>query len=190
MRTVHSTEKYLCTECDFVTKTSLALTLHIGAKHTDKKYTCDTCEKAFGHPLSLRNHINNKHKGNCYTCETCEFQTDSSNSLDSHRSAKHELKNVSHICPFCPFETTTDDMEMHRKEHNQSKPTHKLPKNLFVCDICDHKVKSKQGLYFHKRSTHEKVFFNCELCEFKAPQRSGIKTHTESKHMHIKISLD
>ena len=75
---------------------------------------------------------------------------------------------------------------MHRLDHNQSKPARKLPKNLFVCNFCDHKVKSKQGLYFHKRSTHEKVYFDYELCEFKAPQRSGIKTHTESKHINIK----
>ena len=73
----------------------------------------------------------------------------------------------------------------HSDQYHKQNPR-KKPKTLFVCDICDHNVKSKQGLYLHKRSTHEKVFYNCEFCECKAPQSSGVRTHTESKHMNIK----
>ena len=105
MRSVHSTERYPCTECDFVSKTSLSLRLHFDAKHGDKKYICDQCSKAYGHPTSLSEHIINKHDGRIFNCETCDFRTENRDSLKSHQSAKHQILNVLHICPNCPFET-------------------------------------------------------------------------------------
>ena len=193
MKSVHSTEQYPCPECDYVSKIEISFKFHFDSKHGIKKYQCDKCAKTFGHPTSLNTHIKSKHRGRIFSCEYCAFQTQNGGSIEAHVWAKHKIQNVFQLCPFCDFETQSlSDMEKHSMIHEEQQVSQrrKPPKTLFECDVCDHKVKSKQGLYYHKRSTHEKIFFECDFCEYKATQRTGLKRHVESMHMNIKHICD
>ena len=53
---------------------------------------------------------------------------------------------------------------------------------VFNCDICDFKAKSKRSLTVHNGLYHKEKTFNCKYCDFKAGYQHRINKHVRMKH--------
>ena len=71
--------------------------------------------------------------------------------------------------------------------HNSSKE--KGDRIIFFCDICDYSG-SKQALWSHRKSKHEKAEYRCDQCEYVASQISHLKQHKEAIHEGILYKCD
>ena len=64
----------------------------------------------------------------------------------------------------------------------------KSSKQLYKCEECEAKYKSKQALHYHTSSKHEGICYSCKYCGYKAKEKSKLKRHQESIHEGVKYS--
>jgi len=180
---IPKTKSFTCPMCFKVFSTKTVLKKHISDHN--KIVKCKFCEKLFGCQSSLKTHIRDYHENpegyicnicgkkctqrSCLKvhmkthdpnrardlkCSQCDFATDNKKSFQSHlnfhkrRNAKIAAMNNPHKCTKCPAVLKS------RKAWNSHMFT-AHPKNLFECDICGKKIKTKHGMMTHFKGFHK-----------------------------------
>jgi len=93
-----------CQQCDYQTKYSHSLQIHVKSIHEGLKYQCQQCDYQATDPSSLRQHIKSKHEGVKYPCQQCDYQFTNPSSLRQHIKSKHE--GVRYPCQQCDNQFT------------------------------------------------------------------------------------
>ena len=62
--------------------------------------------------------------------------------------------------------------------------------NLFECDQCDYKSKSKATLVLHHNSLHENMKHKCDTCGHQFSTKSNLTKHQKSIHQGSKFPCD
>ena len=56
--------------------------------------------------------------------------------------------------------------------------------NAFVCEQCNKKFASKQGMTEHIESVHEGIRHKCDFCDYTSSFRNNLNAHIRKKHQN------
>lgn len=97
---LHADAKFLCSQCDYVTKKEKLLRNHVITRHSDlRPWSCSDCDKSFKVKRALTIHIAQAHNEGSKSgkiCEFCNRSFASSTNYYTHRKNLHaaELQNI------------------------------------------------------------------------------------------------
>ena len=104
---------------------------------------CEICQKKFSNGSHLNRHFDECHSESpVYACSFCDYKTKDKGNLKKHvvvHSVEKPFK-----CEECQFET----------RRPKEMKTHKCSMKTFLCDLCNKKSKSADGLRVHKKRAH------------------------------------
>ena len=109
------------------------------------------------------------------------------------------LKNGKCRCEYCDFSSSSKFNLTNHLKKNHSNPESRVPKkrgkglegsrkkNMTVkmprsCDQCEWSGNSPAGLWYHKKSKHQKVFLDCHYCDYKCSRSSVLEEHMIKNH--------
>ena len=52
----------------------------------------------------------------------------------------------------------------------------------YRCDECQQRYRSRQGLHYHKKSSHDSVKYACNQCDYKASHYDNLASHIKHSH--------
>ena len=52
----------------------------------------------------------------------------------------------------------------------------------YRCDECQQRYRSRQGLHYHKKSSHDSVKYACNQCDYKASHYDNLASHIKNSH--------
>ena len=188
-----------CPSCEFETKSSQYLRMHVDSKHNKETlYRCSLCEYKNFRKQNVEYHQKTKHpEDQCKVigdnCQECQ------NNID-HKSCRLpksdiklskiyvKLKTANNLmCEECNF---TTNFKRHLRNHNIYNHSRERDENqsaVFNCDKCDLQTNSEQYLVTHKESTHNRIVrFKCDQCEYVAYRKQSVDTHQKTYHKKSK----
>lgn len=204
----HKTNFFSCNDCNEKYKLLSDLLVHISEQHVEySTFDCNYCVKKFVLKTSLDYHLSNFHedqldivKYSKYQCSNCQamFKTDSELLTHVKNNAACALDCNNCTVEKCDKKTSTDDcVEFnYERTHRSYENTHKTfdddedvyvieegdPIELFDCERCEQKFKTKENLDAHMSFHLNKVstFFQCTLCQIYCKGKKAFKKHIES----------
>ena len=120
---------------------------------------------------------------------------------DNHNE-KHNLieEHFDHFqqkfyCLKCDFSTKEcDELKYHIKNYHLTSTVEKstnieiehtndalIEKDMYSCNLCDHKLTTQQGIIFHKQNIHDGIKYNCDKCSYKTPSKENLTRHRKNK---------
>ena len=141
-------ENHKCDQCDKSYKLKEYLNKHIRYIHKKSeagKWICNICQKEFSQygPLSI-------HKKRIHAdlepqdCQECGKTYPSKLHLKDHMTVTHNARRDNE-CQVCKKKFTKHGLKEHMKYHEG---------NIFDCNLCDSKYKTKESLKFHVSRKH------------------------------------
>ena len=88
-KTIHNKD-YLCSLCDFKTKSSQVIKEHERTHTGEKPLVCTWCGKAFSHRRTLQNHERLHTGEKPFQCKLCDSKFAQLTSLKSHTKSHHK----------------------------------------------------------------------------------------------------
>ena len=163
----------ICTICDNVFKSRLALVKHFQEKHQvfcnrNTIYVCFKCKTKFGSSKELSNHLRSEHDlPNEHACSKCESMFPTKTMVTVHLLECHEHN------PFKDSGLLTDKMRVIRED--LTKP--------FQCNICSKRFKHQRTLNIHYKQSHDTSNrIHCEQCDFTAYAEYVLRKHVLERH--------
>ena len=182
---------------------------HEGVKTPTAEVSCDQCGNIFANKYSLKKHVKKVHEVKQYECEVCGKQFHKNHLLKVHKLEhsgdihphkcnqcdkqfkfpgqlkRHERIHRGYVCDVCQltFEKWTDLHQHKATEHCETKPNEK--EEIFSCDKCDRKFRSKAFLKKHSLLHAEtRETFHCpnEFCPRWFYFKSNLSQHIRSFH--------
>lgn len=191
--------EFMCYKCFKKFDGEHQLDTHLYSEHniTPLVYFC--CNKLI-RPTVIDKHINYHVNLKRFTCPACNKKFLEKNILNSH-AKRHCKKRID--CKICnvtgltAYEylthtvTISNSLKHGMHKSNQEIECKKEGKfdpelQVYTCDLCCRKNKTKIGLIRHMRCHMEREQYVCEHCGFPASGKSGLKSHIESKHSDVK----
>ena len=121
------------------------LKTHIRSAHPSHSLVeiCEICQKKFSNGSHLNRHFGECHSESpVYACSFCNYKTKDRGNLNKHvvvHSVEKPFK-----CEECQFET----------RRPKEMKTHKCSIKTFLCELCNKKSKTANGLRVHKKRAH------------------------------------
>lgn len=178
-----NTRNFACSLCSKSFKTKLALKIHSDTIHVDTKIfvKCQICAKILQYKY-LKIHLKNQHTESeqiyRFKCSACDREFKTEYIARRHYKNVHEASSKTAIfsCSECPNIKffSTQELRDHSFVHHTG--------DVFECDECGKKFKTKSCLTAHRQS-HQNVKFPCEFCvsvSFKT--KGGFRKHNLKWH--------
>ena len=162
MNSVHGSEIFKCTVCDFKTKTKRALTVHTGLYHKEKKFFCKYCDFKAGYQHRLNLHIRRTH--------------------GKDMTENERMKMNLFQCSICKYTSTSEKIKVHRQTHENKQM--KQVNKAFKCDICHFSSDSEKRITYHKNDKHSGMTSKkCYVCSYESGYQKNIDIHIENVHV-------
>ncbi|KAK4878608.1 hypothetical protein RN001_011114 [Aquatica leii] len=167
----HTGEKpFQCSICDYSSRESGCLKIHM-YKHTgEKPFKCNICDYCSITVSHLKMHMR-KHTGEKpFQCNICDYSSSQSKDLKIHMRKHTGEKPFK--CSICDYGSTTkSNLKTHMRKHTGEKP--------FKCNICDYCSTTKLGLERHMRTHTGEKPFECNICNYSCSQSGYLKIHMQ-----------
>ena len=171
---IHLEKKFLCSECDYRSRTEKLLTIHINFEHKNIRFSCQKCEKEFSTVTLLKEHTRVKHEGLKLVCHSCGYATAWTSRLKKHVMTCHE--GVRFDCSKCT-KAFSDFSSL--KVHSLS--VHENA--IYPCGLCDFKATRKVYLRRHVKNKHLQITYDCVGCSYKAARKHHLNQHYKSRQL-------
>jgi DNA-directed RNA polymerase subunit M/transcription elongation factor TFIIS len=203
--------EFKCRKCAFICYRLRDLEVHRHKLHL--RLYCETCDKVFQTQERLDSHIAVHKFSDGLLCKLCFAEFGNFTALSIHLTKAHykEMKQeesklmfsnaVLRLFKFClltdllQFDcevcgksfSRRDNLRNHMLSHNKAhlKAKHIKEGRKFKCDQCNYAGKTKQHLYYHKKSHTGR--FHCSICNKTYRTNSGYKRHAE---IHQRLICD
>jgi len=186
MQASHSVERrYKCPLCDWKFKTRGDLKRHLVSKH-DRKM-CSRCDMLFENNELLKSHMQEHNNGPSDPCPHCNKTFSNDGNLIRHIRS-HDRRRSCTECSKTFF--SEDAYKKHLERH--SKRSEKVStsnskvlsanddaENLFVCNECGKKFRTKNILLYHMCS-HVQKPYGCCNCGSKFKHSTSLQNHIAS----------
>jgi hypothetical protein len=141
---------------------------HLLRAHTYcHSYECSSCSSSFKKKNWLKNHCETEHgetdSAKLFECARCEHRSKDEDLLRLHALRKHAAiyRYVCKCCAKCfktggarnEHEKAKERRSRRRRRRSQPKPPR------YVCDLCNHLLRTKQELVAHLRDLHSENFY-------------------------------
>ncbi|XP_073842815.1 uncharacterized protein [Musca autumnalis] len=197
MRKEHSLidKEYMCEICHrrFATEAardSHSDRMHRGA-HSTIKYKCELCDCSYSEDKSLQSHIRDKHPLSIDTehmCEICHLRFTTQTGLDRHYDRMHPGANSTqtpdkkHKCEICGvYFRGAIPLRTHMRKKHPS-----FIDSEYICEICNVKLTTQQGLDRHSYLMHPEtqppLEHKCEICGNCYKRSDSLREHVAIKH--------
>eukprot|EP00088_Acartia_fossae_P002254 TRINITY_DN1089_c0_g1_i4.p1 TRINITY_DN1089_c0_g1~~TRINITY_DN1089_c0_g1_i4.p1 ORF type:complete len:587 (-),score=135.50 TRINITY_DN1089_c0_g1_i4:179-1885(-) len=148
MKTACETQDFICHFCQMRLKTKKDLRNHVVYVHSNSKpYMCTKCPKAFKRKGDLVMHMQSHNPNMEFNCEHCGKIFNQERKLKRHILCHVSYLEKAHQCPHCT-------QRFARKQKLVNHISTHFTEKKFPCDICEVKLKTKDGLYSHKKKVH------------------------------------
>ena len=151
-----STNKFLCTLCDYKCSYENILQEHMNGHTSEQPPTCSNDD------LDKEEVSKTPEKGTeCFICDEVSI---SKSSHDAHL-AMHDIE-IQLSCSECEFECANEDvLNNHISSHD-----------IYTCKVCNFTFKTAKHLSDHGK-THNANKFSCSECEYTCPSKADLKKH-------------
>ena len=168
----HLDKKFLCSECDYRSKTEKLLDIHINFEHKNIRFSCEKCEKEFSTATLLKEHTRVKHEGLKLVCHSCGFATAWTSRLKKHVMTCHE--GVRFDCSKCSKAFSDfSSLKVHTLSVHENA--------IYPCKLCEFKAKRNVYLRRHVKNEHLKITYDCVGCSYKATRKHHLNQHYKSR---------
>ena len=82
--------RHFCTKCEYTTKRTADLKVHIQSVHEGVVFSCEECHYSDLNKRRLTKHIRSVHEGVIFSCDECQFSSKEKRRLNQHIQAVHE----------------------------------------------------------------------------------------------------
>ena len=188
--------------CDLCGKTMAENTLKSHKQGIHYRFLiCTLCDNVFKSRLALVKHLEEKHqvyskRSTIYVCVICKAKFESSKALSSHLHIEHQCQNE-FPCSKCfehfPSKTLVTVHMLENHEHNPLKDVGLLNDKMkiiredltkpFQCDICQKRFNYQRTLSIHIKQVHDTSNrIKCDQCDFTAYAEYVLRKHVLMKH--------
>ena len=180
MRRIH--EKFMCSNCDYVTHDADCFQLHIKNEIMPQTFfQCTLCIYAAKKYGFVQTHIDKAHKRKFY-CKFCDVLSYNTIEQKKHLEKYHTDKIFK--CLLCEYVTYRNcTLDRHVKTFHRPK---------FNCEICDNPIRTRRFLTLHKKKpirnravTHK---YMCQFCDYSICTARSYKRHVQKNHNENVIS--
>ncbi|CAC5408452.1 KRAB [Mytilus coruscus] len=176
-RQSHKGNEEICKVCSTFFESKEELRKHMWQHRQDFFYICKICKADFETSELLMNHSKEVHNSHMYICENCGEQFDSAVKLKKHSTYEHTPESL-FSCYLCGSRFLK---ERKLKDHIDSVHVNLRP---FMCEECGACFKTNGCLRVHiKRHSDDKTNV-CELCNAKFKSIDGLNNHVLDSHGH------
>ncbi|XP_071179916.1 zinc finger protein 665-like [Mytilus edulis] len=173
----HKGNEEICKVCSTFFDTKDDLRKHMWQHRQDFFYICKICKADFELSELLMNHSKEVHNSHMYICENCGEQFDSAVKLKKHSTYEHTPESL-FSCHLCGSRFLK---ERKLKDHIDSVHVNLRP---FMCEECGACFKTKGCLQVHIRRHSTDKTNVCELCNAKFKSIDGLNNHVLDSHGH------
>ncbi|CAG2217607.1 KRAB [Mytilus edulis] len=173
----HKGNEEICKVCSTFFDTKDELRKHMWQHRQDFFYICKICKADFELSELLMNHSKEVHNSHMYICENCGEQFDSAVKLKKHSTYEHTPESL-FSCHLCGSRFLK---ERKLKDHIDSVHVNLRP---FMCEECGACFKTKGCLQVHIRRHSTDKTNVCELCNAKFKSIDGLNNHVLDSHGH------
>ena len=171
---VHLEKKFLCSECDYRSRTEKLLNIHINFEHKNIRFSCQKCEKEFSTATLLKEHMRVRHEGLKLVCHSCGYATAWTSRLKKHVMTCHE--GVRFDCSKCTKAFTDfSSLKVHTLSVHENA--------IYPCRLCDFKARRKVYLRRHVKNKHLQITYDCVGCSYKAARKHHLNQHYKSRQL-------
>ena len=156
--------KYECEECHRRYESRQGLDYHKKSSHDGVRYACNHCDYKASHHSILTAHIKNMHKG------------------DRHEELTVDSSTKGHIQSNDEFKEQPDQYVIIRGQAIKEKKTQ------WPCEQCHKIYNNRQGLHFHKKSSHGGIRYPCNQCDYETSRHYQLTAHVKNIHEGIKYA--
>ena len=171
---IHLDKKFLCSECDYRSRTEKLLNIHINFEHKNIRFSCQKCENQFSTATLLKVHMRVKHEGLKLVCHSCGYATAWTSRLKKHVMTCHE--GVRFDCSKCTkVFTDFSSLKVHILSVHENA--------IYPCGLCDFKATRKVYLRRHVKNKHLQITYDCAGCSYKAARKHHLNQHYKSRQL-------
>ncbi|XP_063836331.1 oocyte zinc finger protein XlCOF6-like [Ostrinia nubilalis] len=159
--------RYKCKTCVLGWSSKEYLERHNVKFHSQSSpYSCDFCNARFDCKRRLSTHMD-RHR-EVFECRSCGHRASSRERIRRHLAGMHRVR-----CKGCEASFRTVRLFFkHYKQYHE----------IFVCDYCTKKCKSKRSIEKHIKN-HHTVNYRCDECSITFKSKKYYKSHNERKHV-------
>ena len=161
--------RHVCTKCEYTTKRTADLKVHIQSVHEGVVFSCEECHYSDSNKRRLTKHIRSVHEGVIFSCDECQFSSKEKRRLNQHIQAVHEGALLR--CKIC--NASVKYLKSHIfAQHKQQ--------TVFSCEQCKFSTKRKSNLRRHLRTHSGEKSNKCDQCDFASSEASDLRRHLKT----------
>ncbi|XP_063391154.1 oocyte zinc finger protein XlCOF6-like [Cydia fagiglandana] len=166
-------EPFICEICGqgFIAKANVENHRKIHDKKSDCNYHCKECDETFSTQYKLTYHFEKVHTLAKFKCPKCPEVLGSKYLKKRHLAIVHDVKSAQFKCDECQkIFSLKNKLLLHKS------CVHLKERNI-ACEICGHKVFSKDHLKRHMVKHDDARPFECEFCKKTFQRKKTLEFH-------------
>ncbi|XP_063391150.1 zinc finger protein OZF-like [Cydia fagiglandana] len=166
-------EPFICEICGqgFIAKANVENHRKIHDKKSDCNYHCKECDETFSTQYKLTYHFEKVHTPAKFKCPKCPEVLGSKYLKKRHLAIVHDVKSAQFKCDECQkIFSLKNKLLLHKS------CVHLKERNI-ACEICGHKVFSKDHLKRHMVKHDDARPFECEFCKKTFQRKKTLEFH-------------